>query len=149
MPRTSKRRTGRKTEPVPLKYPVSAAQAKAFARVLALASELPGVEESRAYGTPAIKVKGKFLARLRTEAEGGLALHCDFVDRNMLMQADPEVFYVTDHYTDYPMVLIDLAKVRWDAMPGLLEQAWRMVAQARLIRAHDEGAARARDAAPE
>lgn len=39
------------------------------------------------------------------------------------MQADPEVFYLTDHYRDYPMVLIDLTKVRWSAMSGLAEQA--------------------------
>ena len=78
------------------------------------------------------------MARLRTEAEGGLAIHCDFVDRQMLMQADPQVFYITDHYADYPMVLINLLEVRWDAMPGLLEQGWRMAAPAKLIRAYDE-----------
>ncbi len=128
----------RAREPVPLKYPATGALSDAFARVVALALELPGVEESRSYGTPALKVRGKFMARLRTEAEGGLAIHCDFVDRQMLMQADPEVFYITDHYADYPMVLINLLEVRWDAMPGLLEQGWRMAAPAKLIRAYDE-----------
>jgi hypothetical protein len=57
-----------------------------------------------------------------------LALRCDIMDRHMLMQAEPEVFYVTDHYLDYPMVLIDLLKVRWDAIPHLVEQGWRIVA---------------------
>ena len=51
----------------------------------------------------------------------------------MLMQADPEVFYITDHYRDSAMVLIDLSKVRWDAMPGIVEQAWRMVASPKLV----------------
>jgi len=49
---------------------------------------LPGVEETTAYGTPGLKVKGKILARLRTEAEGALALRCDFVDRQILLQPD-------------------------------------------------------------
>jgi hypothetical protein len=128
----SGRRSGARTEPAPLKHPPTAAQAANFARVLEIARRLPGVEESRSYGTPAIKVNGKLLARLRSEDEGGLAMFCDFVDRQMLMQADPETFYLTPHYQDYPMVLIDLTKVRWDAMPQLIEQAWRMVAPAKL-----------------
>jgi hypothetical protein len=65
-------------------------------------------------------------------------LRCDLLDREMLLQADSDVFYITDHYADYPMVLIDLHKVRWEAMPGLLEQAWRMVAPARLIAEFDQ-----------
>ena len=54
-----------------------------------------------------------------------------------IMAADPEVFYITDHYADYPMVLINLSKIRWEAMPGLLEQAWRMVAPRTLIKSYD------------
>lgn len=55
----------------------------------------------------------------------------------MLIQADPETFYVTPHYQDYEMVLINLFRVRWDAMPDILERAWRMVAPKRLIAKFD------------
>jgi hypothetical protein len=55
----------------------------------------------------------------------------------MLMQADPEAFYLTDHYQDYPMVLIDLLRVRWEAMDQIVEQAWRMVAPTKLVAAYD------------
>jgi hypothetical protein len=51
----------------------------------------------------------------------------------MLMQADPRAFYLTDHYVDWPMVLVNLAQVRWDAMPGLIEAAWRLVASKRRL----------------
>jgi hypothetical protein len=129
------------TTPVPLKYPISAELQRAFDRVAVIALRLPGVEVSRAYGTPALKVKGKPLARLRTEAEGGFALRCDFVDRQMLLQADPDVFYVTDHYLDHPMVLIDLTRVRWDAMPYLVLQGWRLVAPPKLVREYDASGA--------
>jgi hypothetical protein len=124
-------------DPAPLKHPPRGAIKEAFEKTLALALRLPGVEESRSYGTPAIKVKGKLLARLRSEAEGGLAIHCELLDREMLMAADPEVFYITDHYANYPMVLINLAEVRWEAMPGILEQAWRMVAPRALIKSFE------------
>lgn len=132
---TSRRSTSpprKRSEPAPLKHPPNKTQAEAFARVLEIARKLPGVEESRSYGTPCIKAGGKLLARLRSEAEGGLAIFCDVVDRQMLMQADPEAFYLTPHYENYPMVLINLDKVRWDAMPQLVEQAWLMVAPPKL-----------------
>ena len=124
-------------EPVPIKFPPKPALAERFARVVAMASRFPGVEESRSYGTPAIKVKRKLLARLRSEAEGGLAIVCDFMEREMLMQAAPETFYITDHYADWPMVLINLETVRWDAMPDILERAWRRVATPRLIEEYE------------
>ena len=126
-----------KKEPVPIKFPPDKELARLFARVVREASRFPGTEESRSYGTPALKVKGKILARLRSEAEGGLALQCDFEARQMLMETEPGVFYITDHYAGWPMVLIDLKKVAWEMMPDLLEQGWRMVATARLIKEFD------------
>ena len=124
-------------EPVPIKFPPTEELAALFARVVAIAQRFPGVDVSRSYGTPAIKVKRRLLARLRSEAEGGLAIRCDFVEREMLLQAAPETFYVTDHYADYPMVLINLETLRWDAMPGIVERAWRIVATPALIKKFD------------
>ena len=121
-------------EPVPIRYPPDEHLAGLFARVVEIAKRLPGVVESRSYGTPSIKVKRKFLARLRSEAEGGLAIHCDLMEREMLMQAAPETFYITDHYADYPIVLINLETVLWDAMPDLVERAWRRVATPGLVK---------------
>jgi len=133
----ARKRTAKDAEPAPLKYRPTGAIAEAYDRVLALTAALPGIKHTRAYGTPCIKVLGKVMARLRSESEGGLALRCDFADRHMLMQADPRTFYVTDHYLNYPMVLINLEEVRWDAMPGLLETAWRLVAPRRVIDEYD------------
>lgn len=109
-----------------------------YARYLKLVHKFPGMEESISYGTASIKVKGKILSRLRTEAEGALALYCDFIDREMLLQAAPDVFFITDHYRNWPMVLIRLDKVRADALPDLIERAWRMRAPARLIAQYDK-----------
>ena len=124
-------------DPVPIKFPPDAQLAARFARVVEIARRFPGVEESRSYGTPAIKVKRKLLARLRSEAEGGLAIVCDFMEREMLMQAAPETFYITDHYADWPMVLINLETLRWDAMPDILERAWRSIATPTLIKQYE------------
>jgi hypothetical protein len=108
-----------------------------YRRVCQIALKLPGVEESTSYGTPALKVKGRLICRLRTEAEGALALRCDFVDRQMLLQANPKVFFVTDHYLNYPMILIRLDKIRRSVLPDLLQRAWRMAAPPRLVAEFD------------
>jgi len=108
-----------------------------YKRVCEIARKLPGVEESSSYGTPGLKVKGRFMCRLRTEAEGALAIRCDFLDRQILLQADPQVFFVTDHYLNYPMILVRLEKIRLSALPDLIERAWRMVAPPKLVTEFD------------
>ena len=133
--KSPKRKTVAKKRSSRASAPASASDVYEYVCALALA--LPGVELGTSYGTPAIKVKGKFMARLRSEAEGGLAIRCDFVDRQMLLQAAPEAFYLTDHYLNYPMILIRLDQVRRDALPDLIERAWRMIAPARLIAVYD------------
>ena len=115
----------------------AALQRAGWERACKVALGFPGMEVSTSYGTPALKVKGKFMARLRSEAEGALAIRCDFVDRQMLLSAAPEVFFLTDHYRDYPMILVRLDQVRADALPDLIERAWRMIAPKALITAFD------------
>jgi hypothetical protein len=61
--------------------PLPAAIEQGYARYLKIALALPGAEVSTSYGTPSVKVRGKILSRWRTEAEGGLAIRCDFLDR--------------------------------------------------------------------
>jgi hypothetical protein len=103
-----------------------------------LALALPGVEEGTSYGTPALKVKGKFLLRLKEDGES-IAVRVDFDVRDALLAADPASFYVTDHYRGYPAVLVRLASVRRDALRGLLEEAWREIAPKRLVAERERG----------
>jgi hypothetical protein len=83
---------------------------------------LPGVEEGTSYGTPAFRVSGKFLARLREDGES-LVIKVEYAVREVLMAANPETFYITDHYSCYPMMLVRLSKVKPDELRGLLEEA--------------------------
>src|SRR5947199_10861227 len=77
-------------------------------RELALA--LPGVEESTSYRTPAMKVRGKLIARLKEDGET-IVVPMTPADRAMRIDADPAVFFVTDHYVPYPYGLVRLAAV--------------------------------------
>ena len=109
-----------------------------FAAAVKAAKRFPGIESDTSYGTPAIRVNGKFLARLRTEAESWLAIRCDFVDREILLQSAPHVFHLTPHYENYPMILVDLAAVDDDTLLQVVERAWRRQAPKRLVREWDE-----------
>jgi hypothetical protein len=109
-----------------------------FAAAVKAAKRFPGIESDTSYGTPAIRVSGKFMARLRTEAEGWLAIRCDFVDREILLQSAPHVFHLTPHYENYPMILVDLAVVDDDTLLQLVERAWRRQAPKKLVREWDE-----------
>ena len=99
-----------------------------------LALALPGVEESTSYGTPSFKVAGKFMARLKEDGES-LAVRIGFPAREARMRAEPEVFYITDHYLNYPAMLVHLSKVRRETLREVLEEAWQFSAPARLRKA--------------
>ena len=72
-----------------------------------LALAFPGVEEGLSYGTPGFRVRGRFLARMWEDGET-LVVKCGDIERDFRMKADPETFFVTDHYRGYPTVLVRL-----------------------------------------
>jgi hypothetical protein len=103
-----------------------------WATVCRLALKLPGVEQGFSYGTPALRVRKRFLARLKEDGET-MAIKIDFADRDVLLEMDPKAFYLTEHYRPYPAVLVRLKEVRRDVLQRLLEQAWRQQAPKSLL----------------
>jgi hypothetical protein len=95
-----------------------------FEDVRRMALELEKVEEGTSYGTAAFKVGGQLMARLREDLDS-LVVRSDFEQRAELMAADPETYYITDHYLNYEWVLVRLGRVHPDAMRDLLRGAWR------------------------
>ncbi|MEV6619380.1 MmcQ/YjbR family DNA-binding protein [Amycolatopsis sp. NPDC051106] len=100
--------------------------------VVRLASDLPEVEASTWYRTPALKVAGKGFARLRTEAEGGLVVLCGLDEKAALLDSGDAAFFTTPHYDGHGMVIVDLERVAVDQLRELLEEAWRLRAPRRL-----------------
>ncbi len=107
--------------------------------VCELAAELPEVDRSTWYRTPALKVRGKGFARLRED--GALVVMIDILEREALMQEDPATFYVTPHYQDYPAMLVNLERVDVGELRELLIESWCRKAPKQLLRAYDAGAA--------
>lgn len=105
--------------------------------VVAIGSTLPEVEESTSYGTPALKVKGKGFARLRTEAEGGLVLMCQLDEKEALLASGDPAFSTTPHYDGYGAVLVDLRLIGREQLAELIEDAWRLKAPVRVRKLFD------------
>ena len=82
------------------------------------------------YGSPALKVRGKLLTCLpvhRSAEPDSLAVRIDFDQRAELMADAPDVYYLTDHYVNYPVVLVRMTRIHLDALTDLLGIAWRFV----------------------
>jgi hypothetical protein len=97
----------------------------AFEAVRRIALALEKVEEGTSYGTPAFKVSGELFVRMHQEGESPV-VRTDFEQREELMVADPETYYITDHYLNYEWILIRLSRVQPDALRDLIRMAWRL-----------------------
>ena len=96
------------------------------ARRLLLA--LPGVVEGLHYSFPAFMVAGKFLARFRDNDQVLVVRLSSIADREVLMRLDPRAFFFTEHYRNFPAVLIRLAEIHRSRLAEVLENARALVA---------------------
>jgi hypothetical protein len=97
-----------------------------FNDVRKIAMTLPDVEDSSIHGAPSLKVRGRLLtcpALHRSAESNTLAVRIGFDTRAELLTAEPDVYYVTDHYLNYPTVLVRLSRIHRDALRDLLDMA--------------------------
>ncbi len=99
-----------------------------YTRVQEIAKEFSGVENSTSYGTPALKVRGTLMARLKEDGET-LVLKTTFADRELLLGGAPDVIYLTDHYLKYPWILVRLPQIDESFLRELIAEAWRLSAE--------------------
>jgi len=107
-----------------------------FETVRQLVGALPSVEEGLSSGTPVLRVKGKFIAHLQQD-DDSLLIRIDYLKRDILLNAEPDTFYVTDFYRCHPMILVRLSSVDRKTLVDLLEQSWRLTAPKRMVEAYD------------
>jgi hypothetical protein len=106
-----------------------------FARICRLAATLPGIEPGTSYRTPALKVRGKLLCRLKEDGET-LVLCCSGLDeKEFLLQTEPDLFFETDHYKGWAAVLVRLDRIDDARLQALITQAWEREAGKRLLAA--------------
>jgi hypothetical protein len=105
--------------------------------VQALGLALPDVEIDTYFAEPALMVRGQMFACMashRSAEPDTLVVRLEFAQRDELLEAKPETYYLTDHYVGYPCVLVRLGRIRQDELRGLLLMAWRFMSAAKAPR---------------
>ncbi len=88
-----------------------------------IARGFPGVKEGISYGTPAFRARSKFFARMYDDGTA-LVLKVGELEQEFLIEAEPEIYYITDHYRGSAYVLVRLAKISPSAFRDRFEQSW-------------------------
>jgi hypothetical protein len=97
-----------------------------------LALSFPEVEGSSG-DRVAYSVRGKgFAWEARERDGGGLAVRVDRDEKQLFLDANPEVYFTSPHYTGYPCVQIRLEHISPDELRERLEDAWLIQAPKRL-----------------
>ena len=91
---------------------------------------LPDVQAVTKYdGSPVLKVRGIFMAGVamhRSAEPDTLVVRVPLDEREWLLEDAPEIYYITDYYRPYPLVLVRLARVDRDALHDLLSVSRRL-----------------------
>jgi hypothetical protein len=101
-----------------------------FDIVRSVGLRLPGVEAATKYdGSPRLKVDGMFMAGLATHPSAEpntLVVRAEVELRELLIEDAPEIYYLTDYYRKYPLVLARLAHLDRAALRDLLSVSRRL-----------------------
>ena len=107
-------------------------------KALALALDLPGVEETTSWGQPTLKAHGKLWVWWSPH-EDAPVFKVPFEEREVLVEADPDTFFFTAHYKSHPLVLMRPERFDPDWAKANLIRVWRTQAPKRLLKGYDAG----------
>jgi hypothetical protein len=103
-----------------------------FEQVRRIGLTLLDVESTTRYdGSPVLKRGGAFLAGLATHPSAEpatLVVRADLDEREGFIADAPEIYYLTDYYRRYPLVLVRLSRIDRDALREVLSVSWRLTA---------------------
>lgn len=84
-------------------------------------------------GRAALRVRGKLFAwEARERDGGGLAVRVDGEEKQLFLDAKPDVYFTSPHYRGYPAIQIRLEVIEPDELRERLEDAWLIQAPKRL-----------------
>jgi hypothetical protein len=111
--------------------------AMTYAAVETMVLGWPGVERSTSYGRPSLKVAGRFFTWVKEDGDSIVLGDIDFDERDMLMETQGDVFYITDHYRNSRAVLMRLSRADPGTVEAFLRRRWFAVAPKKLHAAFD------------
>jgi len=80
---------------------------RAEARRIMLA--VPGTDERLWFNKPSVFIHDRFLSKVHDKEEAVTLQVGSMEMRDMMLEAEPRLFYITDHYRNFPFVLIRLS----------------------------------------
>jgi hypothetical protein len=106
-----------------------------FEDVTRIAADLPGVNVGTSYGTPALRIGKKLMARMWEDGEVLVLKPIEDIEQRFLMETRPDVFFKTPHYEGYDAVLVHLSAADEETLRDMLGQCWRHLATKTQLRA--------------
>lgn len=103
-----------------------------------VALSFPQASEKSSYGRPAFFIAKKFFTRLRSEDDSIVWIVGSIDERDNLIELDPTTYFITEHYRDYPSVLVRIKRINEAMLRKMLERRWRTIAPKKLIKEIDE-----------
>jgi len=83
------------------------------------------------------RVRGKLFAWAARERDGGgLAVRVDRDEKQLILDANPSVYFTSPHYDGYPAVQIRVEAIEVEELRERLEDAWLIQAPKRLAAAY-------------
>jgi hypothetical protein len=95
--------------------------------VARIARALPDAEETTTYGQPCFKVNGRPFVNTG-RVGGSFVTRAPDDERDLLIAALPDVYFVTDHYLGWEAVLVRLDAVDEDELAGRIEDSYAFIA---------------------
>lgn len=105
---------------------------KAFALELAL----PHVTLDTPWGNEALKAFGKMWCWWSPYVDGAV-FKCDKLEREFIIEADPETFFIHPHYAPYALILVRAGHIEEGWTHERLMRNWRECAPKRFLKAWD------------
>ena len=102
-----------------------------------IALSFPAASEGTSYGKPSFLIAGKFFTRLRSEDDSLVLIVGSIDERDMLLESDPALFHITDHYRNYPAVLARRTVIDAATLQAMLERRWRVIAPKKLVKEYE------------
>jgi hypothetical protein len=109
-----------------------------FDRVQKLGVKLTGVVVDKYFGMPALKLDGQMLACMashKSAEPNTLVVRVDFLERDLRVMNEPDIYYLKPHYVNYACVLTRLSLIDDAALRELLESGWRFLKKKKVVRA--------------
>ena len=105
-------------------------------KALALSLDLPEVTEAHPWGHEVLKAHGRMWCYWGAMADGAV-FKADKAEREMLLAAAPDTFFLHPHYAPHNLILVRPGRIDPDWASARLVRHWRELAPKRWLRAWD------------